>query len=224
MNKKEIIQKYGRVLSFIYRLLHHNKIKVACGNSVSYKGVFLNGCTINVCGKNNTVCIQPGLTRLYNCRLTILSSNCNIVIGTDSNLHDTSLYIEDNGGGICIGKHVTISGKTDIAVIEGRKVVIGDECLFSANIQIRVGDSHSIMDAATGKRINPSKDVVIGNHVWIGNTVNILKGSVIADNSIVGTCSVVTGKLFPSNCIIGGSPAKVLKEGVNWDPHRLFIK
>lgn len=218
-----MIQKYGGLLSVIYRITHRNKIRVASGNIVTYKGVFLSHCCINVLGSNNKLFIEPGLTRLYNCNITIAASNCTIMIGADSNLHEANLYIEDNDGTIILGKHVTISGRTSIDVIEGAEVRLGDDCLFSANIQIRVGDSHSIVDATTNKRINPSKDVTIGNHVWIGNSVDILKGSVVGDNSIIGTRSVVTGKYFPANCIIGGFPAKVLKDNVTWDPRRLPI-
>ena len=72
----------------------------------------------------------------------------------------------------------------------------------------------------TGNRINPSKSIKIGNHVWIGNTVLIFKNAIVGDNSIVAGGSVVGGKVFPSNCIVGGNPAKVIKEGVNWERQR----
>lgn len=223
MDKKKVIMKYGVILSSLYRLFGRNKYSIPNGNEVTYSGVFMKNCSICIRGVGNKIIIEPGLTRLYDTHIAIFASNAKIYIGTDCNFHGVSLYIED-GGEINIGKHVTISGNTNIAVIEKRSVAIGNDCLFSANIQIRVGDSHSILDSQTGKRINPSKDVLIGNHVWVGNSVNILKGSIIADNSIIGTSSVVTGKSFPTNCIIGGIPAKVLKEGVTWDSNRLPIE
>lgn len=224
MDKKAIIRKYGAIISKLYRILHHNKYKIGKGNIVHYEGAFLSRTSITVNGTNNSVYIEPGLTRLYNSSMTINGSNCTIRIKSDCNLHSAFLNIEDDGGQINIGKHVTICGKTNIDVIEGKSVTVGDDCLFSANIQIRVGDSHSVLDDNTGKRINPSKDVVIGNHVWIGNSVDILKGSVIGDNSIVGTRAVVAGKTFHSNLIIGGMPARVLREGVNWCPQRIPVE
>jgi acetyltransferase-like isoleucine patch superfamily enzyme len=54
-------------------------------------------------------------------------------------------------------------------------------------------------------------EVFIGKNVWIGSKVIILKGSKIGDNSIIAAGSVVTGKTFPANAIIGGNPAKVIK-------------
>jgi len=38
-----------------------------------------------------------------------------------------------------------------------------------------------------------------------------LKGAKIGDNSIIAAGSVVTGNTFPTNVIIGGNPAKVIK-------------
>ena len=72
-----------------------------------------------------------------------------------------------------------------------------------------------------GKRINQAKDVVIGNHVWTGQQVTILKGTIIADDCILGACSLLTGKNYPTNCVIAGNPAKVVKTEVTWNPELL---
>lgn len=61
------------------------------------------------------------------------------------NLVNAHLVIENDKGSIVLKRHVTISGQTEIAVIEGTKVTIGEDCLFSAQINIRTGDSHSIL-------------------------------------------------------------------------------
>ena len=65
-------------------------------------------------------------------------------------------------------------------------------------------------------RINLPKDVVIGNHVWLGNSVVIMKGVHIEDGSVIGIESIVT-KDIPCNCIAVGSPAKVIKTNIHWE-------
>lgn len=92
--------------------------------------------------------------------------------------------------------------------------------MFSNEITFRTGDSHSIINNL-GERINQSEDIRIGNHVWIGQKVIVLKGAEIGNDSITGTASLVTGKKFEDNVIIAGSPAKVIKQGVSWD-HELL--
>lgn len=119
------------------------------------------------------------------------------------------------GGQLSIQHNTHFSGSIHIACIEGRTVNVGERCLFSNDIVLRTGDSHSVL-SLDGMRINPAADVYLGNHVWVGQRVIILKGSHIGDESILGTGAVVTGKKFKNNVIIAGNPARVIKENVTW--------
>lgn len=186
------------------------------------RGVFRKRTTILCNGTNNKIVVDSGLTRLTNCSIRIIGNNNTIHIGAGCKLNNTSFHIEDNGGRIALGERTIIHGLTHIAVIEGKSVEIGSNCLFSANITIRTGDSHSILDKS-GKRINPSKDIMIGNHVWIGNTATILKGTKVNNNSVIATGAILTGKEFPSNCIVGGFGGKILKSEVDWCSERIPI-
>jgi len=58
-----------------------------------------------------------------------------------------------------------------------------------------------------------TKEVIIGNNVWIGNNVLILKGVSIGDNAIIAAGSVVT-KNVPEGSVVAGNPAKMIKSGV----------
>jgi hypothetical protein len=73
-----------------------------------------------------------------------------------------------------------------------------------------------IYDNETGMRINQSKSIYIGDHVWIGADTYILKGTQIFSGSIIGARSTVT-KQYYSNTINVGSPAKQIKDNVFWD-------
>ncbi len=197
------------------------------------KFVFL-GCEHKICcaqikksrivshGHGNIVEILPGC-RLSNCSIEINGNNNHIVIGKMVGARGLNICIEDDSNEVSIGDHSTFEGNVHLACIEGSKLTVGRDCMFSANISVRTGDSHSILDLE-GNRINPSKDVVIADSVWIGNTVLITKGVVIATDSIVGTGSVVTRKFTESNVVIAGNPASIVKRGINWNRARLPIK
>lgn len=61
----------------------------------------------------------------------------------------------------------------------------------------------------------PTRPIVIGNKVWIGTNVTVLKGVKIGDGCVIAAGSLVT-KDIPANCLAGGVPAKVIKENVKW--------
>ena len=157
--------------------------------------------------------------RIYDSQIQFFGDNNTVKIEHDCVLKNVDIWISD-GGIVAIGHNTHFSGKIHIACIEGKKVHIGDRCLFSDSIIFRTGDSHSILDNA-GRRINLAKDITIGDHVWIGQQVIVLKGSTVGSDSIIGTGSLLTGKYYESNSIIAGSPAKIIKQQVSWDPRTL---
>lgn len=87
--------------------------------------------------------------------------------------------------------------------------------MFSNHIIVRTSDSHPIYDMATGNRINPAKDIYIGDHVWIAPDTKIMKGAVIGNGSIIGSNSMVS-KEIPANSLAVGMPAKVVKQDIKW--------
>lgn len=89
-------------------------------------------------------------------------------------------------------------------------------------IDIGSSNNHSIIDVASGKRINRCKPISIGDHVWIGRQATILKGTVIGSHSIIGAGSIVRGTI-PDHSLAAGSPAKVIRSGVTWDRRRLPV-
>lgn len=70
---------------------------------------------------------------------------------------------------------------------------------------------HELSDIPFGRQgFESVKPVKIGNNVWIGRRVMFMAGSGCGNNVIVADGSVVT-KVFPSNVVIGGSSAKIIK-------------
>jgi acetyltransferase-like isoleucine patch superfamily enzyme len=58
-------------------------------------------------------------------------------------------------------------------------------------VEIRTGDSHSIIDIQTGERINKAGNVILKDHVWLGAHIKVLKGVTLGENFIIGASSIV---------------------------------
>lgn len=148
----------------------------------------------------------------------------NNIIELPNNDFKARFSIQEDNSYIKIGKNFSSIG-THFRVFEGNsKVIIEDNCMFSCDIEIFSSDAHVIMKKGEKIPYNTPRPIIIGNHVWIGYNATILKGSEIADNSIVGACSVVSGKFKEPNTIIAGNPACVVKRDIEWDsrPHKMY--
>ena len=128
----------------------------------------------------------------------IINGNC--MIG-----YHSSIRLEENSI-LEIGDNTYISANALIRV--AKRVSIGKNCAISWNLTILDSDFHNYK--VSEKEILNTKEVFIGDNVWIGNNVIILKGVYIGNNSIIAAGSVVT-KNVPNNCIVAGNPAKIIK-------------
>ena len=203
-----------------YQIFGNNKVSGRYSNRIVFNGAILRGCTIKFFGHSSQI-IMGGGNILNGCTLNVFGDNCKIIIGRDSRFENCIFWLEDNGSEIVIGDSVQMCGRVHMGVVEGTKLQIGDECLFSSDIHISTTDSHSILDLNTKKRINPSSNVTIGNHVWVGQRANIGKGVYLADDIIIGGCAFVTKSVEESHVAIAGVPAKVVKRGITWDIKRI---
>ena len=96
------------------------------------------------------------------------------------------------------------------------RVSIGDDSQLSWGVDVWCTDAHTITDLE-GNPVNYAESIEIGRHVWVGKDVKIGKNVRIADNSIVGWGSIVTKRFDEPNVILAGTPAKIVKRGINWD-------
>ncbi len=115
-------------------------------------------------------------------------------------------------GNLTVGENVFFNRNNKIVCFE--KIAIGNDCLLADGVQIYDHD-HRCDDLS--RPINQQgyvkAPVTIGNNVWLGARVIVLKGVTIGDGTVVGAGSVVT-KDLPANTICGGIPAKVIKSRV----------
>jgi len=191
------------------------------GNSIRANGVECVDVELDIIGDRNQIIIGEGSV-LHHLKIRIRGSDHRIELGRNCRVSRGGVFwIEDDHCVLSIGANTTIV-EASIAVTEpGSKVVIGEECMFANDIDIRVGDSHSIFDAATRERINFAENIVIGRHVWIAAHTVILKGVTIGENSVIASGAIVTRSCDPGS-ILAGNPAKIIKQGITWQRERVM--
>ena len=104
---------------------------------------------------------------------------------------------------LVIGERCGFSGVTIWCF---KSITIGNDVRVGANCFILDGDGHQ-GDPRAGK----NSPVVIGDNVWLGANVTVLKGVTIGENSMIGMGSVVT-KDIPANVMAAGNPCRVIKD------------
>lgn len=117
------------------------------------------------------------------------------------------LYIGVDGGKLEIGNHCFFNINGSITAM--KEIKIGNNCKFGNNLVI-VDHDHNFK---TNEPEFISSSIVIGNNVWCGANVTILRGSELGDNCVVGAGTVVKGK-FPANSIICGPKGIVIGETI----------
>jgi carbonic anhydrase/acetyltransferase-like protein (isoleucine patch superfamily) len=115
-----------------------------------------------------------------------------------------------------LGGGLSTTGTLYMTAFEGSAITIGEDCMVAGGVQIRADDSHPIFDVRSGRRVNRSRPVTVGDHVWLGEGAVLLQGSTVGSGSIVGTRAVVKGR-FANNCALAGVPARVTRRDVAWE-------
>ncbi|MBD9372123.1 acyltransferase [Rhizobium sp. ARZ01] len=183
------------------------------GNRIIGVPAFADRFEVSFAGSNNELHIGQR-ANLTNTRILFDSSNSKVSIG------DHSIYRgvirASHGGCVHIGKRLVVTLNCYISAFEGQTVTIGDDCMFATNNEIRTDDAHPIFDRRTGARLNKSKSVTIGNHVWLAAQTAVWKGADIGDGCMIGRNSFVNSAI-PPHCLAAGTPASVIREEIVWD-------
>lgn len=115
------------------------------------------------------------------------------------------------------GSRIVIGDKTwinnDFTIIaEHTSVSIGERCFIGADVEILDSDFHGLRVEQRAMSLREwARPVVIEDDVFIGSHVRVLKGVRIGRGSVVASAAVVTRDV-PANVIVGGNPARIIKE------------
>ena len=182
--------------------------------------------------KSKHVFISISSKKYSNFKLRLDNPDSNkiyVEIGEDCVVNGQIIFESDKGR-IVFGDRVSFGNST---IICRNKIQFGSDIYVAWGVTFYDHDSHSLdykervydrerelkaleeglpnkILTKNWKVVN-SKPIIIGDHVWIGMNVLILKGVNIGEGAIVGAGSVVT-KDVPAWTLVGGNPARVIRK------------
>lgn len=202
----------------IHKIL--NKLRKMKINSSSHI-IKKNGCikcdknTKLILGKNSKINLDGNLILNANCKLYDNGRSSILRMDENSTLNVNGNFEFFYGADIILFPSATLNlGKSfinsDCKIRCHSNITIGDGCVISHDFTVMDSDAHSL----NGER--KKSPVVIGNHVWIGTRVTVLSGVTIGEGAVIAAGAVVTNDV-PPHAVVGGVPAKVIKEKVVWE-------
>ncbi|WP_211750061.1 sugar O-acetyltransferase [Paenibacillus sp. Marseille-Q4541] len=153
------------------------------------------------------------LTRMYNQTIETDSESRTKILKELFGSTGENLYMEPNircdyGSNIHVGEN--FYANFDCTILDVCEVRIGDNCMIAPGVHIYTA-SHPLNPFERIAGPECGKPVTIGNNVWIGGRAVINPGVTIGNNVVIGSGAVVT-KDVPDNMIVGGNPAKIIRE------------
>lgn len=173
------------MVSYLVSVLYTIYLKLRFGRRIILKGL-----------------VKPeGFIKIY------LEKDSKLVIDGNISLRSFAQIIVRSGAFCSIGKGCFFNRGCSVVCRE--KIIIGSETLFGEYVKVYDND-HKIINSIPNKSNFETEPIIIGGNSWIANDVNILKGSEIPNNTVVGAMSLVNKKHELSGIYIG-IPAKLFK-------------
>ena len=133
------------------------------------------------------------------------NGKCTMSSGVSLTLDLGSLEIGDN---FFCNKNCTFSCND--------KITIGDNALFGWNVELLDSDNHKVRHKNMAQSCDRG-EIKIGDRVWVAAYSHILKNSSVPDGSVIAYRSLVTKRFDGEKLLIGGCPAKVIEEQIEWE-------
>ena len=121
-------------------------------------------------------------------------------------------YIEptfrcDYGYNIYVGDN--FYANFDCVILDICEIRIGRNCMLAPGVHI-YSATHPLLPDERNSGLEYGKPVIIGDNVWIGGRAIINPGVTIGNNVVVASGAVVT-KDIPDDVVVGGNPARIIK-------------
>lgn len=127
---------------------------------------------------------------------------------TGESVRVTPPILCDYGVNISVGEN--FFSNFGLIVLDVNKVTIGKNCMIAPNVGL-YSATHPVRAEERYNGVELGYPITIGDNCWIGGGAIINPGVTLGNNVVVASGAVVT-KSFPDNVLIGGCPAKILKE------------
>lgn len=138
-----------------------------------------------------------------------MEANSRLILNGDVHIGRGVTILVGKNASIELGTDLMINSYTSIVATKGIK--IGDHSGIGWGSEIIDSDFHPMV--REGAVV--SAPIEIGNHVFIARHVMVMKGVKVGDGSVIAAGSIVTHSV-PERCLVGGVPAKIIRENVVW--------
>ncbi len=144
----------------------------------------------------------------YNFSTLKIDDDAELIVHGNFNFRSGSFVSVNKGAKMEIGSGGT---NRDVDITCFQSIKIGNHVFMGKGVMIRDSDNHYI----NGADINEAEPIVINDNVWIGLRAIILKGVTIGEGAVIAAGAVVTHDV-PPRTLVGGVPAKIIRENVSW--------
>ncbi|MBQ9178283.1 MAG: acyltransferase [Prevotella sp.] len=149
-----------------------------------------------------------------NCRSLIsIRKGGTLIVGSNVQMAKGTRIVINEKGIIKIGNHFWCNG--DCYFFCTKSIFIGNDNMYGWNVSFNTSDGHNIYENGIKKTVEG--DIRIGNNVWVASHCLISKNTNIPDGCVVAQKSLVSKTFDEQNCLIAGSPAKIVRNNISWE-------
>lgn len=138
---------------------------------------------------------------------------------------DYFVYVGRNA--YCEFGHMSSMGSNG-KLICTEKIVLGNYVRIGQESQIMDTNLHQMVNTATGEKYPMTLPIIIGDYNYIGNRVSIMQNTKTSNFCTIASNSLCNKDYtsFNKNVLIGGIPAKLLKENISrdWEGEKELLK